>query len=160
MKRSVVFAGFLFSQSLFGGEETHALWLELSAKCQNVAHGLNGVGPHTDPETLQFGPSLLRIDLLLDRLVEEKELVRQEFKLKNPSEWPGEAGPELIETVKTLAEKYGFFVASEMLDVGFRLELDPIKEGEPFLMVVRVPKELGKDFNDFVGKYKLQVEDE
>ena len=160
MKRSVIFAGLLLSQSLFGGEETHALWMELSAKCQNVARGLAGIGPHTSPDEMGFTPDLIAIDVLLDKLVEEKELVRIEMQLKNPSDWEGDVGPKLLELVKVLSEKYGFYVASEMMDLGFRLELNPIEDGKPLPMNLRVPSETGKKFQEFVKESGLLAETE
>ena len=147
--------------SLYAGEaDHHALWMELSAKCQNVARGLAGVGPHTAPDELNFTPDLIGIDVLLDKLVEEKELVRIEMQLKNPSEWEGDVGPELLVFIKSLSEKYGFYVASEMMNLGFRLELSPIEDGKPLPMELRVPAETGKKFQEFVEKSGLLVETE
>lgn len=159
-----LFLGLFFSvSSLFLQAEeidSHELWMDLSAKCQNVARGLATVGPHTDPDSLEFSPDLVAIDVLLDKLVEKKELVRIEMQLKNPAEWTEKTGPELIGFVKSLSEKYGFYVASEMMSLGFRLELEPIADDQPLELVLRIPEETGKKFQTFIKNSGLLADGE
>ena len=99
-----------------------------------------------------FTPDLIAIDVLLDKLVEEKELVRIEMQLKNPSDWEGDVGPKLLELVKVLSEKYGFYVASEMMDLGFRLELSPIEDGKPLPMTLRCLRRRERNFKSSLKK--------
>ncbi len=143
-----------------GETEKHTLWMDLSAKCQNVARGLAGVGPHTDPNALGLDADLVAIDVLLDQLVEAGDLVEFEILIKEPSEMTQENGEDLINFVKTLAVKYGFYTASEMMDIGFRLELKPIAADKPLLLRLRVPPKTGEEFKVYVKERELAAEKE
>ncbi len=157
MKTFILLISLLFINGVQSEDKTPegATWYKLSALCQNIGRQLSKYGPGGGLDPSAFSEDAKALEVLLDRLIKSGELKERNFEMRNPSELDGGGFEKLVEFADGLTEKYGAFVAMELMDLGLARHLSTIDPGAPFVLHVKLPeKELNK-FALYAKEHKL-----
>ena len=131
------------------GEEPQTVskeWMALSVSAQNVANQLQMITPGTVPDPATFEDDLKAINSALNKLVESGEIQEKKIKLL-PLNKLEDGGVEfLFDYARYLSEKYGYYTALEMIDMGLEKRLSIFQPDEPFPLHLRMPREQLEDF--------------
>ncbi|MFC4994688.1 hypothetical protein [Rubritalea tangerina] len=127
-------------------------WLSLSAQTQNLHHQLSRFDRDTNIDPSLYDADLKTINSTLNKMVSSKELSSRRIKLKPIDEVGDKLYQNLQEEVYKLAGKYGFYVASEMCDLGARLRFTIIETDKPLELHLRLPK---SELDTFVSRLEV-----
>jgi len=118
------------------------LWLNLSARAQNLHHKILVYGPLSgglDFETHK--EDLKNIERALDDLVSAGELESRMVEIRPTDELGDEKMEQFFQVVQEIATVYGIFVSSEMCDIGARMHFMTIEPNDPLRLHLRLPKD-------------------
>lgn len=117
------------------------LWIDLSAKVQNLHHQISAFGATSGLDFSTYEEDLKGIDKALEELVAAGELESKTVLLNVDGETGLNKIDELIPTIGQIGSKYGFFVASEMCDLGAKLRFMTFDQDQPIKLHLRLPRE-------------------
>lgn len=131
-------------------------WLQLSILSQNAGHQIHMLGVDSDePSSAKLKKSIQSIDTHLDQLVSKGILIKKTFKLKPQLDLEDSLIEAAGKFMEKAAEKHGYYVVREMMDVGTRQLTKEFDDQAPVLLNVRMPADLLKKFEKILGKSKL-----
>jgi hypothetical protein len=128
------------------------IWLKITIQTQNVAHKMQrdrrllGDSP-LDPD--QYKKDIETTNIVLSELVKAGELEVKLIELLPLNKLGDEGLGFIMEYAESLSEKFGHFVALELLDMGLTKQLSIYQPSQPFPLHLRLPK---KEMNDFIMK--------
>lgn len=123
------------------------IWLQLSIHSQNAGHSVHMLGVDTgESGTKGFQKDIAAIDTLLDQLVSEGVLKKQQFILKPQLDLEESLIVAVGKLIKKSSQEYGYYVVREMMDIGTRQKLKEFDEDAPVILNVRMPEKLLAEF--------------
>lgn len=122
------------------GKDVSDLWREMSARVQNLHHRILVFGPSAGLDYSAFEVDLKGVDEALDELVAAGELESKTMQLRSAGELGEEKFESLSAIVEDVASRYGFFVATEMCDLGARMRFMTVESDQTLRLHLRLPK--------------------
>lgn len=133
--------------------ELDPVWLKLSILSQNAGHQIHMLGVDSDePNTASFKKTIQSIDTQLDLLVTKGVLKKKTFQLKPQLDLEESLIESVGKFMEKAAEKYGYYVVREMMDVGTRQRLKEFDDQAPVILNVRMPEKLLKELETLLKK--------
>jgi len=113
-------------------------WMKLSVRVQNVAWKFQRLNPSGQPDPSFFSDDLQEIDRLLSVLVSDGAVTKSTVKLR-PLKGREKNIELIMEFTEKIAERYGQYVALELMDLGLRKRLSLMDENKPLVLNVHLP---------------------
>jgi hypothetical protein len=141
-------AALLIATSLLRAKDdsTITMWRALSANSQNLHYALHSVREGGIPDPSTHEEALKRIDDALNQLVAAEVLISKEIELTRPPTKDAKDWQPIFEIVHRISDEYGYYVASDMCDLGGRRAFEILKSGDTFKLHLRLPKKALEDF--------------